>query len=132
MSGLKTITFAALGAAALSVALGIGICCSPQASTLAAPAAQAGSSKAVASDGQLPAGQARIVIPVSGMTCGGCEAAIKVVVRKLDGVVDVQADYKNGSATVTYFKEKVTVEKIVEAINKTGFKATPPEQDKGR
>ena len=77
----------------------------------------------------LPAGQRRVVIPVEGMTCGGCEAAIKMEVKKLKGIVAADADHKEGTATVTFVKDKVSVKQIVEAINKTGFKASAPEQD---
>ncbi len=72
-----------------------------------------------------------MVIPVKGMTCGGCETAIKLAVKKLDGIVSVEADHKEGRATVEYVKDKVTIEKIVEAINKTGFKASMPEKKDG-
>lgn len=75
----------------------------------------------------LPAGQARVVFPVEGMTCAGCTAAIKIAVRKLDGVVAVNGDHEKGTATVTFEKGKVTAEQIVEKINKTGFKASLPE-----
>ena len=75
----------------------------------------------------LPAGQTRVVFPVEGMTCAGCTAAIKIAVRKLDGVVAVDGDHEKGTATVTFEKGKVTAEQIVEKINKTGFKASLPE-----
>ena len=75
---------------------------------------------------KLPAGQARTVIPVKGMTCEGCTSAITYAVKKLDGVVDVKVDHEKGNAAVTYEKEKVDVDKIVAAINKTGFEASKP------
>ncbi len=77
---------------------------------------------------QLPEGQARVVIPVKGMTCGGCCIPVETAVKKLKGVVDAEADYEKGQATVTYEKDKVTVKKIVDAINKTSFKASMPEK----
>jgi copper chaperone CopZ len=74
--------------------------------------------------GELPAGQARAVVPVSGLTCGDCCAKVEAAVAKIDGVVDVKADYEEGIATVTYEKDKVDVKQIVETINtKTSFKA---------
>ena len=73
---------------------------------------------------------AKTVIAVSGMTCGGCASAIKTAVNKLDGVVTVDVDHEAGSTAVTYVKNKVTVSEIVKAINKTGFKATNPEEGK--
>ena len=76
-------------------------------------------------EAELPEGQARAVIPVSGMTCGDCCVKVEAAVAKIDGVVDVKADYEKGIATVTYEKDKVDVKQIVETINtKTSFKAT--------
>ncbi len=81
------------------------------------------------SNENLAPGQERVVIPVKGMTCGGCETAIKIALKKLDGVLAVHADHRNGTVTVTHEKDKVTVERIVEAIDKTGFKASVPGKD---
>ena len=39
-----------------------------------------------------------------------------------------RADYEKGQATVTYENDKVTVKKIVEAINTTSFEASMPEK----
>ena len=75
---------------------------------------------------ELSEGQARVVIPVNGMTCGACASAITRAVKKLDGVITVDVDYEKGSTTVVLEEEKVTTEQIVEAINKTGFKASMP------
>ena len=78
---------------------------------------------------ELPSGQARVVIPVEGMTCCGCCVKIETAVDKLEGVVDSNADYEKGKATVTYVEDKVTVKKIVETINnKTSFKASIPKK----
>jgi len=75
-------------------------------------------------EAKLPEGQAKASISVSGMTCGGCCAKIETAVAKLDGVVNVKADYEKGIATVVYQKDKVSVDQIVETINtNTSFKA---------
>ncbi len=76
----------------------------------------------------LPEGQDRVMIPVEGMTCGACAASITRSVRKLDGIVDIEVDHLKGAVTVVRIVEKVTVDQIVEAINRTGFKATNPEK----
>lgn len=76
--------------------------------------------------GEMVEGTAKVVIPTEGMTCGGCSSAVKTAVKKLDGVIEVEVDHEKGSTMVVYKKDKVTVKKIVEAINKTGFKATEP------
>ncbi len=74
----------------------------------------------------LKPGEDTVVIPVRGMTCGGCEAAIELAVKKLDGVLVVDADHRKGETTVTYVKDKVTVEQVLAAINKSGFQASIP------
>jgi len=88
---------------------------------------------AVASQGQaaVPAGQARVEIPITGMTCGDCCTKVETAVKTLAGVVDAKADYKKGVATITYKEDQIGVEKIVATINeKTSFKAKAPETKK--
>jgi copper ion binding protein len=63
------------------------------------------------------------VFKVEGMTCGGCEAGVRLSVTKLDGVEKVEASYEKGRATVTYDAAKVTPEEIVAAIEGLGYKA---------
>ena len=108
-----------LALAALAVVLGLAV----------APTT-AGDAEKDDAKASLPDGQVRTVIPVSGMTCGGCAAIIKTVVKKLDGIVEVEVDHEKGNTSVTYVKEKVTVTEIVNAINKMGYKATEPKEGK--
>jgi copper chaperone CopZ len=63
------------------------------------------------------------VFKVEGMTCGGCEASVKMTVKRLDGVQAVEASHTEKRATVTYDAEKVTPQAIVEAIEKLGYTA---------
>jgi len=78
---------------------------------------------------ELPDGQARVVVPVEGMTCGGCCVKVETAMKELDGVVAAKADYEKGRATVTYVEDQVTVKQIVETINdKTSFKASMPKK----
>ena len=60
---------------------------------------------------------------VTGMTCGGCEVGVRRVVKKLDGVEEVEASYKEETAVITYQPEKVTPEQIIEAIESLGYSA---------
>ena len=94
-----------------------------------ASAAHAGTAPEEAQEQALPERQARVVIPVTGMTCGGCCVKVETAMEKLDGIVAAMADYQKGQATVTYVEDKVSVEKIVETINdETSFKASMPEK----
>jgi len=71
-----------------------------------------------------------LTFPVEGMTCSGCEFGVKKAVKKLEGVESCTASYKKKNATVTFDSKKVTAEQIVEAINKTGYKAQLPQLKK--
>ncbi|MCI0350503.1 MAG: cation transporter [Acidobacteriales bacterium] len=60
---------------------------------------------------------------VDGMTCGGCSSSVEQAIKKLDGVVEVEAkpDPK-GTVRVKYDDQKVGLAKIKQVINDTGFK----------
>jgi len=66
---------------------------------------------------------------VEGMTCGGCEVAVRAAVGKLDGIEKVTASHEEGTAEVTYDPDQVTTEAIVEAIKKLGYAAEPQAED---
>jgi copper chaperone CopZ len=84
---------------------------------------------AQAGEQKLDEGQASVVIPVTGMSCGACCVKIETAVKELDGIVTAKADYEAGNATITYVEDKLSVETIVETINeKTSFKASMPEE----
>lgn len=71
-------------------------------------------------------------LKVTGMTCAGCETAVKIAARTIDGVTSVAASYKRGTAEVTYDPAKSTPAAIATAIaDKTGYKVIPqPERKK--
>jgi len=48
---------------------------------------------------------------------------VKLAVRKLDGIHQVEASYKEGKAVVIYEPSTVSPEEIKAAINQVGFKA---------
>lgn len=64
----------------------------------------------------------KLVLSVSGMTCASCEHHIESEVVKLSGVSSVKASYADKSTVVIYDPQKVDEEKIVAAINETGYK----------
>lgn len=60
---------------------------------------------------------------VTGMTCSGCEAAVKIAAKRVDGVKDVKVSYAKGTAEVTYDSAKTSPDAIAKAIaQKTGYK----------
>lgn len=63
-------------------------------------------------------------LKVTGMTCGGCEGAVKVAARKVAGVTAVTASYKTGTAEVTFDPTKTSPEAIAKVVSeKSGFRA---------
>ena len=70
-------------------------------------------------------------LKVAGMTCAGCEAAVKIAAKSVTGVTDVKASYDKANADVTYDPSKTTPEAIAKVItSKTGFKAEVPRANK--
>lgn len=62
-------------------------------------------------------------VKVTGMTCSGCEAAVKIAAKQIDGVTAASASYAKGTADVTYDPAKTSPEAIAKAIAaKTGYK----------
>ncbi|MGE4056992.1 MAG: cation transporter, partial [Vicinamibacterales bacterium] len=41
-------------------------------------------------------------VKVTGMTCSGCEAAVRIAAEQIDGVKDAKASYTMGTAEITY------------------------------
>jgi copper chaperone len=63
-------------------------------------------------------------LKITGMTCGGCEGAVRVAAKKVDGVKGVTASHKAGTAEVTYDPAKTSPEAIAKVVtDKSGFKA---------
>jgi len=61
---------------------------------------------------------------ISGMTCTGCEEHVKHAMAQLPGYIEATADYKGGMASVKFDKSKTDIDKIIAAINETGYKIT--------
>ena len=71
-------------------------------------------------------------LKVSGMTCAGCEAAVRMAAKKVDGVREVAVSHETGKAEVAYEPSKTTPSAIAKAITDgSGFKAEV-ESEKGQ
>jgi len=62
-----------------------------------------------------------VSIRVEGMSCGGCAVAVRVALDRLPGVQKAEVKLDTQIAEVTFDSDKVTVDQIVEAIQKVGF-----------
>ncbi len=62
-------------------------------------------------------------LKVTGMTCGGCAAAVKSAAKRVDGVTRAEVSYEKGVAEVTYDPARTNPNAIAQAITqRSGFK----------
>jgi copper ion binding protein len=62
-----------------------------------------------------------LTLHVTGMTCGGCENAVKRAVGRLDGVSTVDASHARESVAVVFDPAKVTAAQITERVAAAGY-----------
>ena len=63
----------------------------------------------------------QLTLNVTGMTCGGCENAVRRVVSTIDGVTSVTPSHKENRVVVDYDGAKATREQIERAIRQAGY-----------
>ena len=61
---------------------------------------------------------------VKGWTCGSCAASTRIALKKLDGIEDVKTDVDRGEVVVTFDDTKTAPDRMVQAIERLGYKAT--------
>ncbi len=74
-------------------------------------------------------GSKTVIIPVTGMTCTGCEMLVEDELRKVTGIIKVKASHEGKNAIVQFDESKVNLKNVIEAINRTPYKATRPEME---
>jgi len=62
-----------------------------------------------------------LMLRVTGMTCGGCENAVKRALARLDGVAEVTASHTERHVGVTYDAGRVTPDQIRAKIAAIGY-----------
>ena len=62
-------------------------------------------------------------IPVTGMTCLGCEITLEKGISKIKGIVKAKASSTNDNVVVEYDSTKTNRSAIVHAIKKAGYEA---------
>lgn len=63
----------------------------------------------------------KITLNVTGMHCHSCELLIKDSLEELEGIKHAEASEKKGKVNVEYDANKVSIEKIKDAIRKEGY-----------
>ena len=120
-------TLLTLGVLAATGALSLCDLCKPDTATFANSlfSAPAVTLATVTSPRRLtPAADTTVTLRVDGMTCGGCVIGVRKVLTRLPGVRKADVTYERQRAVVTYDPAKVTVDRMIAAIAKLGYKAT--------
>jgi P-type Cu+ transporter len=65
----------------------------------------------------------KAIIPVKGMTCVNCAAAIQKDISKLVGVKSANVNYANEKAVVEFDPETVGLDRFIATIDELGYKA---------
>lgn len=70
----------------------------------------------------------RKVINVDGMTCVSCEQRIERGLNRLEGILEVKADYTSSSVAVVFDPDQILIEKIIETIEQLDYIVRKEEQ----
>ena len=62
-----------------------------------------------------------LTLNVNGMTCGGCENAVKRGLARLDGVGEVTASHADARVIVTFDPNRVSPDEIRTRIGAMGY-----------
>lgn len=71
-----------------------------------------------------PAQLSTVELKVSGMTCSGCAVSVRNALLETPGVASASVDHEAGRATVQYDPAKASAAQLIEAVNKTAYKAS--------
>ena len=63
----------------------------------------------------------KVQLTVTGMTCGGCENAVKRALQQLPGVHEVSASHLGNEVNVTFDEALVTLQAVRERIEALGY-----------
>jgi len=66
-----------------------------------------------------------VTLSVAGMTCSGCENAVRRSVMKLDGVEEVSASHADSVVSVRFEGARTNVPAIRRQIEALGYRVSP-------
>lgn len=68
-----------------------------------------------------PAADKVAVLATTGMTCGGCKAAVEKALRTKTGVAAVEVDVKRGRVVVAYDSKKTVPDLLASVVTGAGY-----------
>ncbi len=79
----------------------------------------------------LPPESKSVVVPIGGMTCAACAAAVERGVRGLAGVLSADVNLVSEKLTVSYDPEKTRLSEIKKAVQDSGYEPRAVETEAG-
>jgi Cu+-exporting ATPase len=67
-----------------------------------------------------------VTIPVTGMTCAGCQAHVQKALNQTPGVEEAAVNLMTSNATITFDPDVASPDRLVEAVRATGYGAELP------
>lgn len=67
---------------------------------------------------------ATVTLHIEGMSCPSCSVAVRIALKKLDGVRDARVSVQAKRAVVDYVPAKVSPQQLVDAVNRLGYEAS--------
>jgi len=65
----------------------------------------------------------KILLRVTGMTCGGCVAKVKNALEAVEGVSEAVVDLQTGTAEISIDTDNLTSDQLVLAVKLAGYDA---------
>lgn len=95
----------------------------PSLSSVILRAGQSNSDACCAPSSVASANTSVLQVKIPGMDCAACAVGIQAMLQKQTGVQNAQVSFDTKEAVVRYDASKISPEKIIAAIDQTGFKA---------
>ena len=64
-----------------------------------------------------------VTLSIEGMTCTHCEMTVTKALKEISGVKSVRVSLNENSAFIEYKSSKISPEKLIEAVERVGYKA---------
>ena len=62
-----------------------------------------------------------VTVTIEGMTCTSCAAGVERALAGEEGISDANVSYPEGSGTIKIDEKKISVDELIDKINRTGF-----------
>ena len=65
-----------------------------------------------------------VILEIEGMTCGHCQMTVAKALKEVKGVKEVEVNLETKSAKILFKEGKADEGKLIEAVQKAGYKAS--------